>query len=132
MVKNLPAMQETWVQSLCQQDPLDKGLLPTPVFLPGEFHGQRRLVGYSPWGHKESDTTDRHFHFFEYLSLHCFECSLTEGIHLAHFLNFANIMLLQVSKRKTLPTEVGTKCQCKIIHIIDTICQRQCNLRHHL
>ena len=33
--------------------------LPTPVFLPGEFHGQRSLVGYSPWGHKGSDTTER-------------------------------------------------------------------------
>ena len=32
---------------------------PTPVFLPGEFHGQRSLVGYSPWGCKESDTTER-------------------------------------------------------------------------
>ena len=32
---------------------------PTPVFLPGEFHGQRSLVGYSPWGCKESDTTKR-------------------------------------------------------------------------
>ena len=31
---------------------------PTPVFLPGEFHGQRSLVGYSPRGHKESDATD--------------------------------------------------------------------------
>ena len=31
---------------------------PTPVFLPGESHGQRRLVGYSPWGHKESDMTE--------------------------------------------------------------------------
>ena len=31
--------------------------LPTPVFLPGEFHGERSLVGYSPWGCKESDTT---------------------------------------------------------------------------
>ena len=30
---------------------------PTPVFLPEKFHGQRNLVGYSPWGHKESDTT---------------------------------------------------------------------------
>ena len=30
---------------------------PTPVFLPREFHGQRSLVGYSPWGHKESDMT---------------------------------------------------------------------------
>ena len=33
--------------------------LPTPVFLPGESHGQRSLVGYSPWGPKESDTTER-------------------------------------------------------------------------
>ena len=32
---------------------------PTPVFLPGEFHGQRSLVGYSPWDHKESDTAER-------------------------------------------------------------------------
>ena len=37
---------------------------PTPVFLPGKSHGQRSLVGYSPQGHKESDTTERlHFHF---------------------------------------------------------------------
>ena len=33
--------------------------LPTPVFLPGEFHGQRSLVGYRPWGLKESDTTEQ-------------------------------------------------------------------------
>ena len=32
---------------------------PTPVFLPGEFHGQRSLAGYSPWGHKESDMTEQ-------------------------------------------------------------------------
>ena len=36
----------------------------TPVFLPGKFHGQRSLIGYSPWGHKESDTTEwLHFLF---------------------------------------------------------------------
>ena len=36
---------------------------PSPVSLPGKSHGQRSLVGYSPWGHKESDTTERlHFH----------------------------------------------------------------------
>ena len=33
--------------------------LPTPVFLPGESHGQRSLAGYSPWGHKELDTTEQ-------------------------------------------------------------------------
>ena len=36
MVKNLPAMQETWVQFLGREDPLEKGMQPTPVFLPGE------------------------------------------------------------------------------------------------
>ena len=37
---------------------------PTPVFLPGESQGRRSLVGYSPWGRKEMDTTERlHFHF---------------------------------------------------------------------
>ena len=37
---------------------------PTPVFLPGKSHGRWNLVGYSPWGRKESDTTERlHFHF---------------------------------------------------------------------
>ena len=47
VVKNLPTMQETQVQSLGREDPLEKKL-PTSVFLPGEFHGQRSLVGYSP------------------------------------------------------------------------------------
>ena len=37
------------------QSPWRRKWKPTPVFLPGEFHGQGRLVGYSPWDHKESD-----------------------------------------------------------------------------
>ena len=45
-VKKLPAMQETWVLSLGQEDPLEN----TSVFLPIEFYGQRSLAGYSPWG----------------------------------------------------------------------------------
>ena len=57
-VKNLPAMQETWVASLGGKDPLKKGWLPTPVFLPREFHGHRNLVGSCPWGRTESDTTE--------------------------------------------------------------------------
>ena len=51
-------MQETQVQSLGQEDPLEKGMATTSVFLPGEYYGQRILVGYSPWGRKESDTTE--------------------------------------------------------------------------
>ena len=41
---------------------------PTPVLLPGKFHGRRILVGCSPWGHKESDMTEQlHFHFFTFM-----------------------------------------------------------------
>ena len=58
-VKILPEMQETWVQSLRQEYSLEKEMAAhSPVFLPGEFHGQRSLAGYRPWGRKESDTTE--------------------------------------------------------------------------
>ena len=62
-------MSQTVKESACSAG--DKGLilglgrvprrrewLPTSAFLPGEFHGLRSLVGYSPWGHKKSDTTE--------------------------------------------------------------------------
>ena len=53
--KNLPAMQETRVQSLGWEDPLEKGMATHCVFLPREFRGQRSLAGYSPWGCRELD-----------------------------------------------------------------------------
>ena len=54
MVENLPAMREIPVCIPWQEVPLEKGMaLHTPVFLPGEFHGQRSLGCYSPWGLKE-------------------------------------------------------------------------------
>ena len=46
MIKNLPAMQETQVQSLCREDPLQKGMATHSSILPGD----RSLVGYSSWG----------------------------------------------------------------------------------
>ena len=49
---SLLAVQETWVRSLGREDPLEKGVATHSIFFPGEFHGQRSLVGYSPWGHK--------------------------------------------------------------------------------
>ena len=64
--KSLPAMQETQVQSLGQEDPLEKGMATTPVFLPGEFHGQRSPVGCSPWGNRDGERTEQLT-----LSLHC-------------------------------------------------------------
>ena len=57
MVKHLSAMQETWVRKI----PWRRKQQPTPVFLPGESHGQRSLVGYSAWGHKESDRSEHKY-----------------------------------------------------------------------
>ena len=64
MVKNLPAMQETWVQSLGQEDPLEKGMATLSSILVWRIPWTDGQAGYSPWGCKESDTTEQlHFHF---------------------------------------------------------------------
>ena len=59
MVKRLPTMQGTQVQSLGQEDPLEKGMATHSSIPAWRIHRQRNLVGYSPWGHKESDTTEQ-------------------------------------------------------------------------
>ena len=67
-VKHLSMMRETRVRSLGWEDPLEKEMAP------GKSHGQRSLVGYSPWGREESDTTERlhiHVHVQRLVSL-CF------------------------------------------------------------
>ena len=61
LVKNLPAMRETWVRSWVGKIPWRRERLPTPVFWPGEFQGL-----YSPWGHKQLYRTEQlplHFHY---------------------------------------------------------------------
>ena len=65
MVKNPPAKArdmrcglDSWVGKI----PWRRAWQPTPVFLPGEFHGQKSLVGYSSKGHKESHTTEVTYH----------------------------------------------------------------------
>ena len=55
--KKLPAIQETQVLSLGKENPLVKEMTTLSTFLPGEFHGEGSLVGYSPRGPKESNTT---------------------------------------------------------------------------
>ena len=56
---------QCWRHRRCKFDPWvgkiswRRAWQPTPVFLPGESHGQRSLAGYSPWGHRESDTTEQ-------------------------------------------------------------------------
>ena len=58
MIKNPPAMQETRFNPWVRKIPWRREWKPTPVFWPGKSHGQRSLVGYSPWSHKELDMTE--------------------------------------------------------------------------
>ena len=62
MVKCLSTMRETWVLSLGGEDLLEKEMATHSSILAGKSHGRRSLVGYSPWDHKELDTTER-LHF---------------------------------------------------------------------
>ena len=60
-IKNSPALQETqetWVQSLGQEDLLEEGMATHSSILPGESPGQRSLEGCSPWGHRELNMND--------------------------------------------------------------------------
>ena len=59
MLKNPLAMQEIWVRSLDQEDSLENAMTTHSSIPDGKFHGQRSLEGYSPWGCKESDTTEK-------------------------------------------------------------------------
>ena len=56
--KNLPVVQETWIRSWFGKISWKRKWHPTPVFLPGEFNGQKTLAGYSPQGHKELDMSE--------------------------------------------------------------------------
>ena len=69
-------MQKTGVRSLGQEDPWRREWLPTPEFLPGEFHGQRSLVSYSPWSYKESDMMERLTLYFHLMLQHNFQISV--------------------------------------------------------
>ena len=69
MVKNLPPMQETWFDPWVEKIPQKREWQPTPVFLPGKSHAQRSLAGYSPWGCKDPDKTEK-------LTLSLSSCSL--------------------------------------------------------
>ena len=59
MVKNLPAIWETWVQSLGGEDPLEEGMATHSRILAWRIPTDRSLVGYCPWGCKELDTTEQ-------------------------------------------------------------------------
>ena len=66
-LKHLPAMWETWVRSLGQEDPLEKEMAPHSSILAWRIPWTEELGGLQSMGHKESDMTERlHFHFLPY------------------------------------------------------------------
>ena len=68
--KESTCLMKTWIQPLGWEDPLEEYM--RSIFFPGEFHGQRSLVGDSPWGHKESGTAWQLMHHLVFLHI----CSL--------------------------------------------------------
>ena len=66
MVKNLPGMQETWVRPLAQEDSLKKGMATHSSVLAWRIPCTEEVVGYSPQGRKELDTTEQLSHTLEY------------------------------------------------------------------
>ena len=76
VVKNLYTLQETEVWSRVGKIPWRRAWQPIPVFLPGKFHEQRSLVGYSPWGHKKSDTTEQQIPSLSHVSTDWFQMYL--------------------------------------------------------
>ena len=81
--KCLPIMRETWVQTLGQEDPLEKEMAThSNTLSPGTSYGRRSLASYNPWGHtrQESDTTEQlHFHWIHF--------TLYKGLFKAHIYN---------------------------------------------
>ena len=103
MVKRVPAMQETRVWPLGWEDPLEKEMATQSSILAWKIPWTEELIDYSPWGHKESDTTERlHFLFFSLLSLTSFHfsviCKTSSDSHFAflHFF-FLGVVLIPVS-----------------------------------
>ena len=105
-VKNLPAMWEIQVQSLGWEDPLEKEMATHFSILPWRIHGQRTLVGYSPWGHKESVTHIYIPHICIYICMHT-HIYISHGIqrnevlmYATKWMNLENIMPSERSQTK--------------------------------
>ena len=70
MVKNPPAMRETWFDPWAGKIPWRRTWQPIPVFLPGESPWTEEPEGYGPWGCKESDMTESHTHTHTHTHTH--------------------------------------------------------------
>ena len=99
VINNLPAMQDTRLEKI----PWRRKWQPTPVILTGKSHGQRSLEGYSPWGWKESDITER------------LTISLSFPQPLPGLLFLSGMSFCHISVRQT-PTYASTPSSCHFFH----------------
>ena len=98
---------DPWVRKI----PWRRKWQPTPVLLPGESHGGRSLLGYSPWDHKESDTTEwLHFHFIVDLPCVNFRCTAVK-IHNILRQYFKESKLMPLQKNSTVEKNKGNQLQ---------------------
>ena len=95
MIKNLPAMKETWVPSLGQEDPLEKGMATHSTIPAWEIPRTEVLEGYNPWYHKESDMTEQLT-----FSLFTFTISLVHVLMFSPFVQPNENWLLSIAHAK--------------------------------
>ena len=99
-------------------------MAPTPVFSPGEPHGQRSLLGYSPWGCKESDTTERraltsqsYGYFYFWLLMRCFK--IVSRLLFYFYFSFISsppqhlhLLSVEISRNDTKPGVIDWSSKC--------------------
>ena len=96
MVKHLPTMWETWVWSLCWEDPLEKEMATHSSTLAWKIPWWRSLVGYTPWGHKELDTTERlHIHMYLGIKKTCLGLDVRLSCFLVNYNDLLGLLGLQ-------------------------------------
>ena len=124
MVKNLPAPRRAGFNPWAGKIPWKRAQQPTPVFLPGESHGQRSLVGYRPWSRKDSDATEQLTPSFSFsFSLHDQHGS-AGGFALGHAHSRSPLMGQPASQR-TQVTAAGKERQAQAKALALEACAQQ-------
>ena len=104
-VKNVPVMRETWVRSLGWKDPLEKKMATHSSILAWEIPRTEGLVGYSPWGHKESDMTEQ-------LSLFTIVIAVLQIKKMRHGMDYLS------HRQWVFPSRWGNSNTWKVLHAI--------------
>ena len=115
-VKNLPAMRETWVWSLGWEDPLEEGMATHSHSCLENPHGQRSLADYSPWCHKESDTTEQ----LSTLEWQEGICKLFVG-RVSAYVIIRELDKAENIKSKNLKRQWGQGDACSVVHSCPTL-----------